>query len=236
MWQNRWEISKKSWEFLKNGWEISKKNLGILKIDWEISRKTWEFWRMVGRFQKKLGNFENCLGNFKKTWECWKLLGDLQFPRRLLMKEFPVGLITVEIFWRLPFSIFVFWRLFWTTEEVPRRKEGVQHLRVASCVLTTDFPVVFALLIVEAKASLVVDLFGPLFYGRTFSVRPLVILGPGEVCSMSHCYILLLDGLNKFLCGVFCWTKIFCWLNKLVGVMYYVSCTMCHILCVLCVM
>ena len=39
------------------------------------------------------------------------------------------------------------------------------------------FTVVFALLILEAKTSLAVKFFGPLFYGRTFFVRPLVRLG-----------------------------------------------------------
>ena len=66
-----------------------------------------------------------------------------------------------------------------------------QHLRVASCGLTSDFSVVFALLILEVKTSLVVELFWSPFYGRTFFVRPLVRFGPGKVCSMSHCYVLL---------------------------------------------
>ena len=54
-------------------------------------------------------------------------------------------------------------------EEVPRRKESVQHLRVASCSLTSDFSVVFALLIVEAKTSLLVELFwSPFFMDERF--------------------------------------------------------------------
>ena len=46
-------------------WLGDLKNLGILKISWEISKN-------------QLGNVEKCLGN-------------LQFPRRLLMKESPDG-------------------------------------------------------------------------------------------------------------------------------------------------
>ena len=55
------------------------------------------------------------------------------------------------------------------------------------------------------------------------------------VCSMSHCYIFIVGWIEQTLCGVF-------WLNKynfllveqtcrchVLCVMYYVSCTMCHV-------
>ena len=78
------------------------------------------------------------------------------------------------------------------------------HLRVASCGLTSDFSVVFALLIVEAKTSLVVELFwSPFLWTNVFCSSVSPFLGPGKVCSMSHCYVWKVGWIEQNLCGVF---------------------------------
>ena len=85
------------------------------------------------------------------------------------MKEFPDGVDYCGNVLKASLFHFCILKAFRTTEEVPRRKEGVQHLRVASCGLTSDFSVVFALLIVEAKTSPVVELFwSPFFMDERF--------------------------------------------------------------------